>query len=85
MEENVEDPEQGGGKAAGVWISLQSCCPIGVDLWCRDVGGYSLNGMVTGGFPIPGGVATDRADATKEVVHKVGVHLGGGGNRGGGV
>ena len=42
-------------------------------------------GRVLGGFQIPGGTATDGASATAEFRWKVGVHLGGGGERGGGV
>ena len=41
--------------------------------------------MVTRGFPRPGGAATDGAAATLEVVRDMGVHIGGGRKRGGGV
>ena len=41
--------------------------------------------MGPGGFPIPGGAATYRAAPTAEYGCKLGVHLGGGGERGGGV
>ena len=85
MEENGEDPDQVRGKAAGVWVFLQSCRPVSVALRGGDVGGYPLHGTGPGGSPRPGGTATDRAAATSEFGWKVGVHLGGGGNRGGGV
>ena len=63
LEENEEDPEQGGGETAGVQIFLQSRCPYGVDLGNRDVGGYPLYGTGPGGFPRTGGAATDVADS----------------------
>ena len=85
LEENVKDPEQGGGEAAGVRIFLQIRHPVGVDFWCGDVGDYPPHGTGPGGIPISGGAATDGADATVEVGRKVGVHLGKGGERGGGV
>ena len=85
LEDNAEDIEQGGVKAAGVRIFLQSHCPVGVVLWCGDVGGYPLHGTDPGGFPRPGGAATDGAATTEEVGCKVVVHLGGGGERGGGI
>ena len=49
------------------------------------MGGYPPHGTGPGGFPRPGVMATDRAAATAEVGRKVVVHLGGGGERGGGV
>ena len=85
FKENVEDPEQEGGKAAGVHIFLQSHHPVSAAIQCGDVGGYSLHCMGPGGFPRPGGVATDGESAMAEVGRKVGVHLGGGGEIGGGV
>ena len=85
LEENVKDPEKGGGEAAGVQIFLQIHRPVGVALWCRDVGGYPPHGTCTGGFSRPGGAVTDRADATAEVGWDMGVHLDRGGERGGGV
>ena len=39
LDDNFKDYDPGGGKAAGVRIFLQSCCPVGVALWYRDVGG----------------------------------------------
>ena len=39
----------------------------------------------TGGFPRLGGAATEGAASTVEVVQDMGLHLGGGGERGGGV
>ena len=51
LEENYEDPEQGGGEAAGVRIFIQSLRLVGVDFWCGDVGGYPPHGTGTGGFP----------------------------------
>ena len=39
------------------------------------MGGYPPHGTGPGGVPIPGGAATEGADATAEVVQKVGVHL----------
>ena len=64
MEENGKNPEQGGGKAAGVRIFLQSHCPYGVALGKGDVGGYPLHGTGPGGFPRAGGAETDRAAYT---------------------
>ena len=49
------------------------------------MGGYPPHGTVPGGFPIPGGAATERAAVTAEDGRKVGVHLGGGDEIGGGV
>ena len=66
MEENDEDPEQGGGEAAGVRLFLQSLRPVDVALRCRDVGGYLPHGMGPGGFPRPGGAATDGAAPAAE-------------------
>ena len=43
------------------------------------------HGMVPGGFPGPGGTATDGAATTEEVVQYMVVHLGRGVKRGGGV
>ena len=75
------DPDQGGSQSAGVHIFLWRCCPFGVALQCRDVGGYQPHGPSLGGFPRPGGVATDGAEDTVEVVQNVGVHLGRGSKR----
>ena len=83
MEENDKDPEKGRGKAAGVRIFLQIRCPVGVALWCVDVGGYPSYGTGPGGVPRPGGVATDEADTTAEVGWEMGLNLVGGGKRGG--
>ena len=44
---------------------------------------YHLYHTGTGGFPRPGGAATDGAAYTTEAGWKVGVHLDGGGERGG--
>ena len=49
------------------------------------MGGCPLHGTGPGGFPIPGGSATDVEAATLEVGREMVVHLGRGGNRGGGV
>ena len=49
------------------------------------MGGYTPHEMGTGGFPRPYGAATDEAASTGEVGWNIGVHLGGGGKRGGGV
>ena len=49
------------------------------------MGGYPSYGTVPGGFPRPGGEATDGAASTVEVGRKLGVNLGGGRERGGGV
>ena len=83
MAENVGDTEQGGVKSEGVPIFLYIRRRIGVDLWCRDVGGSPLHGMGPGGFPIPGGVATYGAASTAEAGRKVGVYLSGSGEIGG--
>ena len=83
MEENVQDPEQGGRKAAGFRIFIQISRPSGVAIWCGDMGGYPLHGTGPGGSPIPGRVVTDGAAVTVEFGWKVGVHLGVGGERGG--
>ena len=82
MAENAKDPEQGGGKAAGVQIFLQIRRPIGVALRCRDVGGYPMHGTGPGEFPRSSGAETDGAASMAEVRQKVGVYLGGGGERG---
>ena len=47
--------------------------------------GYPPHGTGTGGFPVPGGVATDGEDSMAEVGWEMEVQLGGGGKRGGGV
>ena len=49
------------------------------------MGGYPPYGTGHGGFPRSGGTANDRVAATEEVVWYMGVHLSGGGVRGGGV
>ena len=49
------------------------------------MGGYPPYGTGHGGFQRLGGTATDRVFATDEVVCDMGVHLSGGGVRGGGV
>ena len=67
MEDNEKDTEQSGGEAAGVLIFLQIRCPVGVAIWCGDVGGYPPGGKGTGVFPRPVGAATDGADAAVEV------------------
>ena len=67
MAEDVEDPDQGGGEASGVWPFLLRRLPFGVDIWCRDVGCYPLHGTGTGWFLSPGGAATGRAAVTAEV------------------
>ena len=85
LEENDEDPEQGGGEAAGVRIFLQSRRPVGVALWCVDMGGYPPRGTGLEGFPRPGGVATDREATMAEVGREIVVHPGRGRKRGGGV
>ena len=59
--ENGKDLEQGGGEAVFVRIFLLSRHSIDVSIWHRYVGGYLLHGTVYGGFPRPGGVATDMA------------------------
>ena len=84
MAENFKDTYQEGGEAAGVRIFILSCPPIGVALRCRDMGGYPPHETGPEGFPRPGDVATDRVDSTAEDGWKVGVHLEGGGERGGG-
>ena len=50
VEKDDEDPYQGGGKAAGVQIFLQSRCSVGIYLLFGDVGGYHRMGRVLGGF-----------------------------------
>ena len=83
MEEDGGDPEQGGGKAAGVRIFLQRKRPVSVAIWYRDVGGYPPHGTITGGFIGPGGAATYGAAPVAEARWEVGVHLGGGDKSGG--
>ena len=78
MEEDCEDPEQGGGEDAGVWRFLKICSTVRVDLCCGDVGGHPPHGMDTGGFPMPGGTETNGAAAMAEAVQEMGVHFGGG-------
>ena len=58
------------------WIFLQSCRTVGVDIQCGYVGGYPPYGTGPGGFPVPGGTATDGADPVVEARREVGVHLG---------
>ena len=67
LEENDQDPEQGGGEAVVFQIFLQSCHPVGISLQCGEVGGYPLHGTGPGGFPIPGGAVNYGAAATAEV------------------
>ena len=50
LEEDDKDLKQGGGEAVGVRIFIMSCHPVGVDIWCRYVGGYPPYGTVPGGF-----------------------------------
>ena len=83
MEENDKYPEQGVGEAAGVWLIIQSCRPVGIALRCGGMGGYPPHGTRPGGVSIPGGAATDGAAAKSEVGWDMGVHLDGGGNIGG--
>ena len=45
------------------------------------MGGYPPYGMGTGGFPVPGGAATEGAASIAEVGREMGVHLGGGDER----
>ena len=45
--------------------------------------GYPPHGTGTGGFPRPDGTETNGDASTAEAGQKVGVHLGGGGKRGG--
>ena len=49
------------------------------------MGGYPPHGTGPGEFPGLGGAETDGADPTAEARREVGVHLGGGGESGGGV
>ena len=49
------------------------------------MGGYPPHETGPGGFPRPGDAATNWATATEEVGRNIGVHLGRGGERGGGV
>ena len=69
----------------GVRIFFLSHRPVGVALRCGYVGGYPPYGSGPGGFPRPGGASTDGAVAAAEVRQDMGLHLGGGGERGGGV
>ena len=39
LEEDDEDPVQGGGDAVVAWLLIQSRRTVSVALWCRDVGG----------------------------------------------
>ena len=64
---------------------FQSRLPGGVALRYGDVGGYPLYGTGPGGFPRPGGKEIDGESATEEFGQEMGVHLGGCGDRGGGV
>ena len=45
---------------------LQSLCPVGVALWCRDVDGYPSYGTGPGRFPGLGGAVTDGEDPMEE-------------------
>ena len=64
---------------------LKSRFPVGVALQCEDMGGYPLHGTGPGGFPVPGGVTADGEAPAAEAIWEVGVHLGSGGDNGGGV
>ena len=64
MEEDEEDPYQGGREAAGVCIFLQSRRSVGVALWCGYMGGYPLHGTSPSGVPEPDVAVTDGADPT---------------------
>ena len=77
MNDDDEDPYQGGGEAAGVWIFLQSCCSVGVPLLCGGVGGYSLHGTGHRGVLVPGGAETDGTDPAASGRQGVVVHFGG--------
>ena len=61
LEENGKDPEQGGGKAAGVRIFLPKYCPYGLALGNGDVGSNPPYGTVSWGFPRLGGTETYEA------------------------
>ena len=60
VEEDDKDPQQGGDRAAGVRVFLQSPCSVGAALWNEDMGGYPPYGPVLGGFPGPGGYGVSR-------------------------
>ena len=85
LEENDKDPEQGGGKAADVWIFIQIRRPVGVALLCVYVSVYPRYGTGPESFPISDVAATDGVADMAEVRQYMGVHLGGGGKKGGGV
>ena len=76
VEEDDEDPYQGGGKAAGVRIFLQRRRSVGATLRCRDVGGYPPHGTGPRGFPGPGGAVIYGADPAAVSIWEVGLHLG---------
>ena len=85
VEEDDEDPWQGGGDAADVRIFIQNYHEVSVALWCRNVGGYPPHGTCTGGFPGLGGAANDGADPAAADGREVGVHLCRDSKSGGGV
>ena len=84
VEEDDNDPYQGGGKAVGVWIFLQIRHSVNVAPWCGYVGGHPPQGADHEWFTGPGGAVTDRAAPVAAGRKEVGVHLGGGGKIGGG-
>ena len=49
------------------------------------MGDYPPHGTVPGGVTRPGNAATDGETAISEAVRKMGLHLGGGGERGDGL
>ena len=79
VEEDDKNPQQGGGRDAGVRIFLQSCHSVGAALWRGDMGSYPPNGLVPGWFPGLGVAAIDRPAPATAGGREVGVHLDGGG------
>ena len=85
MDEDGEDPQQGGFGATGVHIFLKICCSINTDFRRRNMGGYSLNGPDPWGVPGPGDATIGGEASATTDRREVGIHLSSGGKGGGGV
>ena len=84
MADNVKDTEQGGQYRgcpdSSLKLSSNICCCL-----VHRLGWLPLHGPGHRGVPVPGGEATDGEAPTAEAGQKLGVHLGRGRERGGGV
>ena len=66
VEEDDNNPQQGGGRSAGVYIFIYSCGAGSVAIQLIDLGGHPLHGHIPGGFTGPCGAAADGAAPAAE-------------------